>query len=76
MYQQLLGLQKPWTVDRVELDVAKQRVDVFAKHDKPKSWPCPECGKSCGLHDHAPSAPGGTWIAAASKHTCMHASRA
>lgn len=52
LYQQLLGLQKPWTVDRVELDVAKQRVDVFAKHDKPKSWPCPECGKSCGLHDH------------------------
>ena len=52
LYRQLLGLEKPWTVDRVELDVAKQRVDVFAKHDKPKSWQCPECKKDCGLHDH------------------------
>ncbi len=29
-----------------------QRVDVFAEHAKPKSWPCPECGTACGLHDH------------------------
>jgi transposase len=25
---------------------------VYAKHTKPKSWPCPECGNRCGLHDH------------------------
>lgn len=30
---QLLGLEKPWHVDRVELDVKQQRVDVFAKYD-------------------------------------------
>lgn len=52
LYRQLLGLEKPWTVDRVELDVKQQRVDVFAKHEKPKSWPCPECSKAVGLHDH------------------------
>lgn len=52
LYRQLLGLEKPWTVDRVELDVSQQRVDVFAKHDKLKAWPCPECGKPVGLHDH------------------------
>lgn len=52
LYRHLLGLEKPWTVDRVELDVKKQRVDVWAKHDKVKAWPCPECGKDCGLHDH------------------------
>lgn len=52
LYRQLLGLERPWTVDRVELDVKQQRVDVFAKHDKPKAWTCPECGKQCGLHDH------------------------
>jgi transposase len=52
LYRQLLGLEKPWTVDRVELDVKQQRVDVFAKHDKPKAWTCPECSKPFGLHDH------------------------
>jgi transposase len=52
LYRQLLGLEKPWTVERVELDVKKQRVDVFAKHDQPKSWTCPECKKPFGLHDH------------------------
>lgn len=52
LYRQLLGLQAPWTVDRVELDVKQQRVDVWAKHDKVKTWPCPECGTNCGLHDH------------------------
>ncbi|MBV9093365.1 MAG: hypothetical protein JO132_05745 [Streptosporangiaceae bacterium] len=39
---------------RVELDVARQRVDVFAEHGTPKSWPCAECGAACGLHDHEP----------------------
>lgn len=52
LYRHLLGLVAPWTVSRVELDVTGQRVDVFAEHTKPKSWPCPECGKPCGLHDH------------------------
>lgn len=52
LYRQLLGLEKPWLVDRVELSVEKQRVDVFAKHEKPKAWRCPECDRPCGLHDH------------------------
>ena len=30
----------------------QQRVDVWAKHDKQKTWPCPECKKGVGLHDH------------------------
>lgn len=52
LYRQLLGLESPWTVERVDLDVKGHRVDVFAKHDGPTSWPCPECQKACGLHDH------------------------
>ena len=28
LYQCLLGLSSPWTVSRVELDVAKRQVDV------------------------------------------------
>ncbi len=52
LYRRLLGLESPWTVDRVDLDVKTRQVDVYAKHEKPKAWPCPECEKSCGLHDH------------------------
>ena len=52
LYRQLLGLEPPWTVERVELDVKQQQVDVFAKHSRLKSWPCPECGAAFGLHDH------------------------
>ena len=52
LYQQILGLAAPWTVARVDLNVKEQRVDVFAEHGRKKTWPCPECGKDCGLHDH------------------------
>lgn len=52
LYQQILGLGAPWSVARVDLNVKEQRVDVFAEHGKKKRWPCPECGKDCGLHDH------------------------
>jgi len=52
LYRQLLGLTSPWTVDRVELDMKAHRVDVFAMHEQDATWPCPECAKACGLHDH------------------------
>ncbi|MGH9701492.1 MAG: ISL3 family transposase [Candidatus Acidiferrales bacterium] len=52
LYRALLGLESPWTVARVDLDVKEQRVDVYAEHGKRKTWPCPECEAPCGLHDH------------------------
>lgn len=52
LYRAILGLESPWTVARVELDVKQHRVDVYAEHGNRKSWPCPECEAACGLHDH------------------------
>lgn len=52
LYRRLLGLEAPWKVARVELDVKERRVDVYAEHAKRKTWPCPECDAPCGLHDH------------------------
>jgi len=52
LYQRILGLESPWKVARVELDVKETRVDVYAEHSKRKTWPCPECEAPCGLHDH------------------------
>ena len=34
LYRYLLGIEEPWTVERVTLDVKNQRVDVWATHKK------------------------------------------
>lgn len=52
LYRQLLGLRAPWTVDRVELDVAKQHVEVHVGHTAGQRFSCPECGKELAVYDH------------------------
>lgn len=53
LYQYLLGLQSPWTVSRVAMDVQGQRIDVWADHPNDASWTCPQCAKVLPLYDHA-----------------------
>jgi hypothetical protein len=48
LYRHLLGLEEPWTVRSVELNVQEQRVDVWAGHAGDVRWPCPECGAGLG----------------------------
>jgi hypothetical protein len=43
LYQQLLDVVSPWTVNRVELSVEGERVDVWVEHAPEVRWPCPEC---------------------------------
>ena len=52
LYRQLLGLSAPWTVERVELDVAKQHVDVHVSHPAGQRFACPECGQKLAVYDH------------------------
>ena len=54
LYEQILGLSEPWFVDRVELDVGGQRVDVFVAHRDGATWRCPHCDHDCPLYDHSP----------------------
>jgi transposase len=51
-YRQLLGLNGPWRITDIDLDVSKQRVDIFIEWPAGKHVRCPECGASCGLKDH------------------------
>lgn len=53
LYQYLLGLQSPWTVSHVNLDVNAQRVDVWATHPEDAAWACPHCSTVLPLYDHA-----------------------
>ena len=52
LYRQLLGLNTPWTVTRVELKIKEQRVEVWAGHAESAGWPCPECATELALYDH------------------------
>ena len=54
LYRYLLGIEPPWTVESVKLDLMNQRVDVWATHAEGLRWPCPECGVMVPLYDHAP----------------------
>lgn len=53
LYRHLLGVEDPWLVSKVQLDVKEQRVDVWIEHPKGLQWPCPKCGVEGTLHDHA-----------------------
>ena len=52
LYQCLLGLSSPWTVESVELDMAKQRVDVQVGHPAATRFACPDCGRELAVYDH------------------------
>ncbi|GFP30684.1 ISL3 family transposase [Candidatus Hakubella thermalkaliphila] len=53
LYRYLLGVEEPWTVSRVDLDVRGQRVDIWINHKEGVRWPCPQCSSELGLYDHA-----------------------
>jgi transposase len=52
LYRHLLGLVEPWTVERVELDLAKMHVEVYAAHACGVRFGCPECARELAVYDH------------------------
>jgi transposase len=54
LYEQILGIARPWSVERVELRLEAGEVHVHLRHAEEAKWPCPECGRACPLHDHEP----------------------
>lgn len=54
LYEQILGIGKPWRVERVELNLEGSEVHVYLGHEASARWPCPECGQGCSTYDHQP----------------------
>jgi transposase len=54
LYRQILGIESPWFVERVELKLTEGEVHVHLDHHEVMNWPCPECGADCKLYDHQP----------------------
>lgn len=52
LYRHLLGIQEPWRVVNVELDLSDEVVRVYIDFDGAKAaFCCPECGKYANLYD-------------------------
>jgi transposase len=54
LYRQILGIQSPWFVERVELKLAEGEVHVHLEHEPLAVWPCPEGGIPSKQYDHQP----------------------
>lgn len=51
LYRQLLGLEAPWQVDRVELDFPGESVHVFVDFPLEAAFECPDCGEPAPRYD-------------------------
>ena len=54
LYEQILGIRSPWSVEHVELKLEDGEVHVHLAHREDTAWSCPKCGRECPLHDHTP----------------------
>jgi transposase len=52
LYAAILGIQSPWRVESVELQLESGEVHVRLAHAEGEQWPCAECGLLCRLYDH------------------------
>jgi len=50
LYEQLLGIQKPWKVGSVRMDLAGQRIDVEVICEEKVNWADPVSGKRAHVH--------------------------
>ena len=54
LYRRILGVENPWRVASVDLQVAPKEVHVYLAHEDLPTWPCAECGAASKLYDHQP----------------------
>jgi transposase len=55
LYRRILGVEAPWRVERVDLDLQETkevRVTVSRDPAAPCTCPEPDCGMTCPIHDH------------------------
>ncbi len=50
LYTEILGLEKPWIVTNVDLDLVNEEVRILIKYDS-KTGLCPICQKDCSVYD-------------------------
>lgn len=53
LYSKILGIEKPWSVEEVELDREGREVRVRLVNSQ-RRLACPQCGEACGRYDSRP----------------------
>jgi len=53
LYQVILGLESPWSVSEVELDIALGEIRIHVGHPRGTKFGCPECERQLPCYDHA-----------------------
>ncbi len=53
LYGRILGVEAPWSVDHVDLDMASNRVDIWLEHEAGVRWGCAQCRRELPCRDHA-----------------------
>lgn len=51
LYGQILGIVSPWEIQRIDLQMDQDRVDIYLEWPYSQDGECPECGKACKIHD-------------------------
>lgn len=52
LYEAVLGLSKPWSIERVETKLDAGEVHVTVALPTDTRWVCPECSAPAPIHDH------------------------
>jgi len=50
LYTQILGLERPWIVTAIKLDLPNEEVSILIKYDS-STGICPTCHKECSVYD-------------------------
>ncbi len=51
-YQLLLGLNSPWQISEVNLDIEGRKVEIYISWPQGEKVSCPECNAQCTVKDH------------------------
>ena len=51
LFKLALGLEDPWQIAQIEFTGEEKRLHLTLDFPEGSQFPCPECGKLCGVHD-------------------------
>ena len=51
LFQTALGIQPPWKVTEIELNIKDSKLDIYIDFDRGETFPCPKCQASCKAYD-------------------------
>ncbi|QEG20278.1 ISL3 family transposase [Mariniblastus fucicola] len=55
LYQQILGIETPWEVSNVDLNMELGEIVVSVRHAQGTKFCCPQCDQKLSCYDHSPS---------------------